>query len=144
LKQLFALSLVRLTEMGKAPVFSGPRAEEKREKYFEGFCNSFSALGFISRADALDRKHSFGFWLDRAKDLISQRGISRDLDGFLQAAIAWGDIPYNDPREFPYVQEFGLRDYNMGKPATDGWKKILAGGRAPEPTTVKAPFVRAG
>jgi hypothetical protein len=149
LKQLFSLSFVRLKELGKAPVFSGPSAELDKEKYFQGFCNSFFALGFISRADSLDKKHSASFWLGRANDVLRERGTPRELDGFLAAVIAWG-VPYNDSRLFPFVQEYGLVDYGMGRPATDAWRKVPAAGRAPEPTAIKAPgnlhspsFVRA-
>jgi hypothetical protein len=147
MRQLLKFAIVRLTQMGRAPDFSGARGEEKQDEFYRQFCAAFEALGGITRAPELDGKHSFGHWVDTAKEILRRadgRSVPELGPALLAAVIAHGDILFNDPREFPYVQEFGLRDYNMGKPATDGWKKVLAAGKAPEPTAVNAPFSRAG
>jgi hypothetical protein len=141
IRQLFKFAIVRLTQMDRAPDFSGARREEKQDEFYGQFCAAFEALGAITRAPELDKKHAFTYWVGKAEEILRtcQYGsVPRLAPAFLAAAIAHGDILYNDPREYPYILEFGLRDYGMGKPATDGWKKILAAGKAPEPTTVKA------
>ena len=142
LKQLLAIALTRLTQMRRRPEFSGPRAEEKKAEYFRQFCAAFYALGFITRADALDKKHAASYWIATAEEILRARkyGSVPELGpAFLAAVIAHDDIDYNDPNQFPYVLEFGLRDYGMGKAATDAWRRVLAAGMAPEPVEVVAP-----
>jgi hypothetical protein len=153
LKQLFVISGARMAQLGRTPKFSGPRAEENKAEYFPQFCRAFEALGYITRADDLDKKHSASFWSARAEDVLRARGDGSVEVGpaFFQAVVAHNDIPFNDSREFPYVQEFGLRDYQIGSPATDKWRGVLAAGSTRAPIVVRDPsgpaspaFVRAG
>ena len=91
--------------------------------------------GFIGRAVAVDHKHTVSYWISAAEQILRELGgASETLSGlsFLAAALAHGDVFYNDVRDFPYVREFGLREYG-GRPATDAWRKVLATGKIPEP-----------
>jgi hypothetical protein len=60
------------------------------------------------------------------------------LEGFVAAAIVQG-ILFNNPREFPYVLELGLADFGGVPAKSETWRRILAAGKAPNPTEVKAP-----
>jgi hypothetical protein len=153
LRSLMKIAIARLAQMDLAPEFSGPRAEEKQTVYFQQFCAAFRALGHITRSAELDKKHARSYWAGVGEAILRAQGDDCGLPigpAFLAAVIAHGDIPFNDPREYPFVVELGLRDYGMGTPATDGWRKVLAAGKAPAPTARKAPgnmnspvFVRA-
>jgi hypothetical protein len=142
LRALMKIAIARLAQMDCAPDFSGPRAEEKQTEYFRQFCAGFRALGYISRSDVLDRKHALSYWVGVGEEVLrTQRADCGCQIGpaFIAAVIARGDVPFNDPREYPFVPEFGLREFGMGAPATDAWRRVLASGKAPAPTPVKAP-----
>jgi len=138
MRQLLKFAVVRLAQMHRAPDLRGPKEAE----FLRQFSNAFEALGFISRDAELDKKHAASFWIARAEEILRTQFADRERDigpAFLAATISHGDIPYNNPKTYPFVQEFGLRDYNMGKPATDAWRQVLAAGKAPEPVFVRDP-----
>jgi hypothetical protein len=67
------------------------------------------------------------YWISTAEQMLRQlSGTSEPLTGlsFLAGVLGHGDILYNDVREYPYVREFGLREYG-GRPATDKWRGSL-------------------
>jgi hypothetical protein len=142
LKQLFEIACRRLDQLGLPRDFSGRRAEEKEEDFFRQFCAAFRALGFIGRGEALDHKHAVSYWISTAEQILRELGgASETLTGlsFLTATLAHGDVLYNDVRDFPYVREFGLREYG-GRPATDKWRGVLARGSTMEPVAVKSQY----
>jgi hypothetical protein len=134
LKQLFEIASRRLDQLALPCDFSGRRAEEKADNFFREFFAGFRALGYIGRAEELNHKHAVTYWISTAEQIMRELGASETLSGlpFLAAALAHGDVLYNDVRDYPYVREFGLCEYG-GRPATDAWRKILAAGKTLEP-----------
>jgi hypothetical protein len=116
----------------------GPRApsnsrwqDAEHEEHFTAFVKAFRALGDFGRAEKPDFKHAAIFWVDRIEERLHADGISGgiSLPPVTAAIVAHGDIPFAPLDRHPHDVSFGLRDGDVGTPASDGWRKILTTGK---------------
>jgi hypothetical protein len=107
---------------------------------FDGFCSAFLRIGHLGR-DKLNDKLALVTWIDdaalwlRDNQVYPSRVTVRD---FVCAVLAHGDIDHISVERFPFeCSAFGLRRDSTGRPATDGWRGVLAtrGLRDPVPPT---------
>jgi hypothetical protein len=107
------------------------RGEE--EEFFSQFRAALEFVQHHGRAN-VDRERSLGWWLDTAREWISQHrigGFPISGVGFVVAVIAAGDVPFSDPAE-PGLS-IGLQFGGGGTSSRDWWKRAL-GGALLEPT----------
>jgi len=108
------------------------RGEE--EEFFGQFRAAFQFVQHHGRRAEVDRERSLGWWLDTAREFISQHRIGGfPISGvaLVVAAIAAGDVPFSDPGEPGFV--VGLWWGGGGDASRDWWKRVL-GGALLEPT----------
>jgi hypothetical protein len=103
---------------------------------FDGFRCAFLRIGHLGR-DKLNDKLALVTWIDdaavwlRDNQVYPNRVTVRD---FVCAVLAHGDIDYISMDRFPFdCSAFGLRRDSTGRPATDGWRAVLATGRLRDP-----------
>jgi hypothetical protein len=105
--------------------FQLPLVEERQ------FAAAFTGLAFMARTEVTDKVHYAAYWRETVKGVNRQRGQFQDFsaDAFLLAVLAHGDIPCTDWRlvHLGVICEFGLNEFGIGRKATDGWKRTLAG-----------------
>ncbi len=116
-------------------------ANEEGREAFDGFCRAFLRIGSLGR-DKLDDRYALTSWIDNATFWFREQQIYPNLitgKDFIAAVVAHGDIDYVPLDRFPYdCSAFGLRRDSSGRPATDGWRSVLAGRlRAPVPPRVQ-------
>jgi hypothetical protein len=62
---------------------------------------------------------------------------------FVCAVLAHGDVDFVPLDRFPHdCSAFGLRRDSSGRPATDGWRAVLATKRLREPVPLPRPIAR--
>ncbi|MFZ3352252.1 MAG: hypothetical protein WA268_15440 [Xanthobacteraceae bacterium] len=108
---------------------------------FKDFCAAFGCLLSIGRTQTPSKQYSVGWFLDAANEWLDARGQPRIRKGlaFLAACIAVGDVPFVVGVENEGVLwELGLQIYG-GRPATDSWKKVIAG-QLPKPVSSGRPL----
>jgi hypothetical protein len=102
------------------------RGEE--EEFFGQFSAAFQFVQHHGRRADVDRERSLGWWLDTAREWISQHRIGGfPISGMalVVAIIAAGDVPFSDPGE-PGLS-IGLQFAGGGTPSQDWWKRVLGG-----------------
>jgi hypothetical protein len=103
------------------------------EEFFGQFSAAFQFVQHHGRR-AVDRERSLGWWLDTAREWISQHrigGFPISGTALVVAIIAAGDVPFSDPGE-PGLS-IGLQFGGGGTPSRDWWKRVI-GGALLEPT----------
>ena len=109
----------------KYPTLKPRRSDE--EEFLSQFSAAFQFVQHHGRC-AVDRQRSLGWWLDTARDWLSQhRGDSLPINGnvLIVAIIAAGDVPFSGPTEPGFV--VGLQWGGGGVAARDWWKRVLGG-----------------
>jgi hypothetical protein len=135
LRQLHELVCDRFPSL--RPQFSRKWEAEDERQYFEGFTNSFLALGHIDRSEIVDARHYLTHWQEHAEEILRPMGKAGRIDGFLAAAIAHGDVPYRLPDAHKgIVAELGLLHYGSGRRCTNKWREVLSMGRVLAPAPV--------
>jgi len=111
------------------PSASRYEREDTDRRWHEGFAASFTALGAMRRMDQPDHHHYASHFFDCAQSWLRSHGICTDInEAFFPAVLAFGDIPWVDPRVDGCVLELGLNAY-VGKLASaEGWRRVLATG----------------
>jgi hypothetical protein len=103
---------------------------------FDGFRSAFLRVGHLGR-DKLNDKLALVTWIDdaalwlRDNQVYPSRVTPRD---FVCAVLAHGDVDFVPLDNFPLdCSAFGLRRDSTGRPATDGWRGVLATRRLRDP-----------
>ena len=116
-----------------------PRRGEEEE-----FAAEFrAAIRFVEhhgRRAQLDRDRGIGWWIDTARDWLSQHGGGNSLVGgnaFVAAVIAAGDVPHRDPLEPGFA--IGLQHTGGGIEASARWHTVLTTGRLLDPVPPERP-----
>jgi len=144
-KQLRQLATVVIAQFPKsAPSYplGAPawRREDIERKWHKSFGASFMALAAMKRMPEPDRHHYASHFLDHAASWLRSHGISADIgETFFAACLAFGDVPWVDPRVDGCVLELGLNVY-VGKPASaEAWRRVLETGELlpPSPPLLK-------
>ena len=115
------------------------------DEAFDGFCRAFLRIGHLGR-DKLNDKYMLMSWVDDARLWLNDQQIVPSTvtgNDFIYAVLAHGDVDYVPLDRFPHdCSAFGLRRDSTGRPATDGWRSVLATGRLREPVPLPRPTVR--
>jgi hypothetical protein len=123
------------------PTLRPSRGEEK--EFAAGFKAAFRFVQHHGRRAEPDRQRALGWWVDTARDWISQNcsgGFPISGSCFVVAIIAAGDVPYSDPGEPGFV--VGLQWGGGGIPERGWWKRALGGALldpVPSPYPTKTP-----
>jgi hypothetical protein len=125
--------LQRLFEIVR-PLAPWPLADRYDErKPFRGFCSAFRWISNKGRTDFPNPKFALSFWLDNAKTWLRDRNaMGNDIDAstLILATYASGDVKFLPANAaLGHTWEIGIAEYS-GRPATDAWRPILAGGAA--------------
>jgi hypothetical protein len=125
------------------PTLRPTRGEE--QEFAAGFKAAFRFVQHHGRRAEPDRERSLGWWMDTARDWISQHhigGLPISGSVLVAAIIAAGDVPYTHPEEpgFVCALQFG----GGGSPSKDWWKRVLGGAilepaLSPYPTKAPSP-----
>jgi hypothetical protein len=98
------------------------------QRPFRGFCSSFRWLANKGRIEQPNPRFAFAFWLDNCRGWLRERNVMvNDIDAstLILAMYAQGDVKYVPA--LGHVWELGLAEHS-GKPAADGWKRIIREG----------------
>ena len=115
-----------------------PRRGEEEE-----FAAEFrAAIRFVEhhgRRAQLDRDRGIGWWIDTARDWLSQHGGNSLIGGnaFIAAIVATGDVQHSDPREPGFV--IGLQHTGGGRETSAQWHTVLSTGRLLDPVPPERP-----
>jgi hypothetical protein len=102
-------------------------SRNEEEEFFGQFSAAFQFVAHHGRR-AVDRERSLGWWLDTAREWISQHrigGFPISGTALVVAIIAAGDVPFSDPGEPGFV--VGLQWGGGGVPERGWWKRVLGG-----------------
>jgi hypothetical protein len=127
LTQLLAIVLRKFPRL--APDMTDRWADNNEVKFSRQFAAAFRAVGMMHRSEKPDKKRYPSYFVDHGEDLLRSLGPHAEIGpAFTVACLAHGDVPISDWRLDAVVLEFGLNIYNIGRPATDAWRKVLATG----------------
>ena len=104
-----------------------PRADSP--DYFTQFKAAFIRLLHCGRRDKVDNQRGLPFWLDDCREFCDRHRIHPSwITGaaFTAAVIAHGDIRFVMD-DWPHDTAFGLQFGGGGHPASDWWRRVLAG-----------------
>jgi len=111
-------------------------AEDIERRWHKGFEASFTALASMRRLDAPDHRRYAHPFVDHAESWLRSYGLGTDCVGetFFPACLAFGDVPWVDPRIDGQVLALGLNAYT-GRPASaEAWQRVLRTGELLPPT----------
>jgi hypothetical protein len=123
------------------PTLRPARSEE--EEFVAGFKAALRFVQCHGRRAEPDYERGVGWWVDTARDWISQHRVGGfPISGsvLVVAIIAAGDVPYTNPEESGFAA--GLQFGGGGILARDWWKRVLGGAilePVPSPYPTKAP-----
>jgi hypothetical protein len=117
---------------------------QQTDEAFHGFSRAFLRIGHLGR-DKLNDKYMLSWWVDDARHWLNEQQIVPSAltgNDFICAVVSHGDVDYVPLDRFPHdCSAFGLRRDSSGRPATDGWRAVLASGRLREPVPPPRPTV---
>jgi hypothetical protein len=104
--------------------------------FFREFKSSFVAIGAMRLKDEPARKYYVSHWTEAAESWLRAHNLFADITtpAFILAAISHG-VPYTDGTVDGSLWELGL-DLHSGRVVTDGWKRVLTGGKVLPATPV--------
>jgi hypothetical protein len=113
-----------------------PDVEAITADFFREFKNSFIAIGSMKLKDEPARKYFVGHWTETAQSWLRQRNMFFDIttSAFIAAALAHG-VSYTDGTIDGSSWELGIDSYS-GRAVTDGWRRVLAGGKVLPSTAI--------
>jgi hypothetical protein len=102
-------------------------ADSDRAEFSQNFARAFEWVSTQGRADEVDRTRYVDFWINQAEEYSRLRGWSGNIGGALFAAvIGAGDVKFLPGNNQGDVWAIGLKTFG-GRPATDAWRRVLAG-----------------
>jgi hypothetical protein len=108
------------------PTLRPSRNEE--EEFAAGFKAAFQFVQHHGRRAEPDHQRGLGWWVDTARDWISQHRVGGFPIGgavLVVAIIAAGDVPYTDPEEPGFA--IGLQFGGGGAGSGNWWRRVLGG-----------------
>jgi hypothetical protein len=101
-------------------------AHGEEAEFFSGFRAAFRFVQHHGRRAEPDRQRALGWWIDTARDWVSQNKIGAfPISGtaFVAAVIAAGDVSFSSPEEPGFA--IGLQFGGGGIPSKDWWRRVL-------------------
>jgi hypothetical protein len=112
---------------------------QRTDEALDGFRRAFLRIGHLGR-DKLNDQHALVSWIDDAALWLRDNQVYPNMvtvRDFVCAVLAHGDVDYIPLDRFPLdCSAFGLRRDSTGRPATDGWRALLATRRLRDPVPV--------